>query len=60
MLKSLFFFFVLGFSCLSKHTEYQITELEEVNYKIVIKVIDFSAYALSGVIINVMYLYVKN
>lgn len=56
MLKSLFLLGVLFCSCLSKHIEYQIVELEEVNYKIVIKVIDFSAYALSGVIINVKYL----
>ncbi|CAD8202273.1 unnamed protein product [Paramecium octaurelia] len=52
MLKSLFLLVVLGCS-LGKHTDHILAELEEVNYKIVIKVIDFSAYALSGVIINV-------
>ena len=56
MLKSLLLLVVLSVGCVGSHFENQIVELEEVNYVIFIKVIDFSAYALSGVIINVKYL----
>ncbi|CAD8195808.1 unnamed protein product [Paramecium pentaurelia] len=53
MLKSLLLVHLFALVTLSKHIGNQIIELEEVNYQVIIKVIDFSGYALSGVIVNV-------
>ncbi|CAD8212453.1 unnamed protein product [Paramecium octaurelia] len=52
MLKSLLLVLLLALVTLSKHIENQIIELDEVNYQVIIKVIDSSGYALSGVIVN--------
>ncbi|CAD8185235.1 unnamed protein product [Paramecium octaurelia] len=53
MLKSLLLVHIFALVTFSKHIENQIIELEEVNYQVIIKVNDFSGYALSGVIVNV-------